>query len=116
MTQAEKITMAAKGPAYVAAWPAGAARRVNLGPAHVAEALVRSGFADESDRQALGAAFTEHRVVPEISALTPGDALSVIAELRTISDEISKASETHCHFCGLKLTKDGCPSCGDQAF
>ncbi|MEU0783491.1 hypothetical protein ABZ341_18195 [Streptomyces sp. NPDC006173] len=109
-------TMADRGQDYVAAWPANIAAKSRLSPEHVAEALTRAGLAEREDQMDLRMKFLHGEPVAQIAALTPDSARLVIAELRSISDEINTATKTHCHYCSLKLRADGeCPSCGTGA-
>lgn len=107
-------TMSDKGTDYVAAWPAGIARQTRLSPAYVAEALVRTGHATVTDKDRLGRAFLRGEPTAEVAALTPTTAKAVVAELRTISAEITATAKTHCHYCGLTLTADGSCHSGCQ--
>ncbi|MYY08815.1 hypothetical protein GT204_07835 [Streptomyces sp. SID4919] len=106
-------TMASKGPAYVAAWPAYRARRAGLSPSYIAEAMTRAGLIDKSQRADLEHALTIGEATTEVGALTPQAAKAVIRALHEIRREIDARSATRCYCCGLTLDRDGeCASCG----
>ncbi|MFJ3201038.1 hypothetical protein [Streptomyces sp. NPDC086989] len=113
MTEPAPHTMAARGRDYVAAWPTNIARQTRLSPEHVAEALTRAGITTKDAANDLRLPLLRGEHLSTIADLTPDQAKAVVAEMRAISTEISEAAKTHCHYCGLKLPKNGdCPSCG----
>ncbi|MFJ3699551.1 hypothetical protein ACIPW9_36415 [Streptomyces sp. NPDC090052] len=110
-------TMGQRGQDYVAAWPTRIAQQIGLSPAYVAEALTRAGLSTREEQGNLGQTFLRGEPTPQIAALTPDTAKTLVAELRAISAEISETAKTHCHYCNLKLRTDGeCPSCGNTEY
>ena len=107
-------TMAAKGQAYVAAWPNAMAARFNLSCEYTAEAMQRAGIiTSDADCSRLRSAFLKKQAVPEVAALNPETARKVIAELAAIDARIRKAAATSCHCCGVTLINGACPACGE---
>lgn len=109
------VTMADKGNAYVAKWPSGIARQLRISPEYIADAMVRADIINESERHRLGMAFLAKEFTPEVAALTPDAAKTVVEIARSIRLDLNAATLVSCHYCGLDLNTDGeCRECGDQ--
>jgi DNA-binding transcriptional MerR regulator len=117
MTEPAPHTMAARGTDYVTAWPGNIARQTHLSPEYIAEALTRAGLTTEDAAVELRGPLLRGEHLAAIANLTPEQAKAVVAEMKAIRTEIREAAKTHCHYCGLELSKTGeCPSCGDGEY
>ncbi|MGX1840491.1 hypothetical protein [Streptomyces diastaticus] len=110
-------TMASKGDTYVGRWPNAITSRIGISFEYIPEAMQRLGMLDNDSatRYRLVRKFYSEEPADEIAALTPEQAMQIVAELKTIQAEIRAAARTHCYCCGLPLNRhDECDGCGDQ--
>lgn len=102
-----------RGTEYVERWPSGIASRLGLSVEHVALALravTGASIPQTAFYRTVDAAAYAHAIAA-VGALTPDQAMAVVAELRTIKAQIDAHEHTHCRFCGLPMVRGRCEEC-----